>query len=89
MIFATDASTLTPWVAGGSATALLTIAIALIFRQVAQLLRDNQRCNRRLGILFRLCVTNKLDIPAAYWDEVHEAVNEPLTEVTVRRRRGR
>lgn len=89
MIFGTDASTLTPWVAGGSATALLTIAIALIFRQIAQLLRDNRRCNRRLGILFRLCVANKLDIPEEYWDEVHEVTQEPLTELTVRRRRGR
>lgn len=57
---------------------LLTVAISLILRQVGSLLRENRRCNRRLGILFRVVLANKLDIPANYWDEVQTAVAEPL-----------
>jgi hypothetical protein len=78
MMFAADAGSAIPWAAGGSATLLLTVAIALIFRNIAMLLRENRRCNRRLGILFRIVVKNKLEIPDLYWDDVQDASTEPL-----------
>ena len=78
MIFGADASNTFPWVAGGSATILLTASVALISRQIASLLRENRRCNRRLGILFSIVVKNKLDIPMEYFDEVHAASTVPL-----------
>lgn len=67
-------------VIGGGVTfmALISVAVLLVYRQVWGLIRENNICNRRLGILFRLAVKNKLDIPPEYFDEVEEVVHEEL-----------
>jgi hypothetical protein len=55
-------------------------------RQIVALLRENRRCNRRLGILYRVVIRNQLDIPPEFFDEVTTVANSPIPDIGGKRR---
>lgn len=84
-----DASSITPWATGITAVGALGTGLALMGRQVANLLRENRKCNRQVGILYKIVVDAKLPIPPAYFNEVRAVYDSPVPEDEPPRRRRR
>lgn len=79
-VLAADASSLTPWALGISTVGALGTGLALMGRQVTNLIRENLKCNRQVGILYKIVVEAGLPIPRAFYGEVRAVYEAPLPD---------